>query len=298
VARARGYRDEPDVWSHKGFLLAEDEMMKTHLSGIKVPGRDITSPTTEVGVWFRWPEGERQIRYPFITIDLLQADPAFDLFTSDYYPDSAGRYRPSVSPTLPSPPGGWGLQDYAARNYLPFRLMYQVAVHSRNALHDRYLQSIFKTDVFPVRPFWIQCPADQVWRRTELTQTAASDLSETTESGTKRIFRKVYTVNVLGEVPQDRIEDSWVYKALRVFIPVVSLAQFDSYYNTFLDNQPDPASDFTEQERVDGGELAHIYHQGRDMPSAGTPAPAPLPPSQSGSYGAGPYGSGPYGGTP
>jgi hypothetical protein len=289
----RAFRDEPDIWSHKGFLLAEDEMLKEYLTGIAVPGREPAAPKTDVGVWFRWPEGERQIKYPFITIDLLQAEPAFDLFTSDYYPDSAGRYRPSVSPTLPSPPGGWGIQDYNARNYLPFRLMYQVGVHARNALHDRYLQSIFKVDVFPPRPFWIQCPADQVWRRTELMNATAADLSETTESGTKRIFRKVYTVNVLAEIPQDRIEDSWVYKALRVFIPVTSLEEFDAYYQQFLVDQPDPLGDFTDQERTEGGELAHVYHQGQEMPSA-----LPHAPGLPGQYGSGPYGSGPYGGTP
>jgi len=287
---SRPFRDEPDIYTHEGFLLSEDKLMLDHLSGITVPMRESTDPPTPVGVWFRWPEGERQIKYPFMTIDLLQAEPAFDLFHSDHREPAVHLYRPSVSPELPEPPDGWGAQGYSIRNYLPFRLMYQVTVHARSALHDRYLQSIFKTDVFPVRPFWIWNPMDETWRRTELLQATASDLSETTESGTKRIFRKVYTVSMLAEVPQDRIIDSYVYKALRVFIPVVDLAWFDDYYHQILKNQPTPLSTFTQQERADAGEWLHIVHEGMEVP---TP-----PGAMSFAYGEGPYGFGPYGGNP
>jgi hypothetical protein len=264
----RPLRDEPNIWTHQGFLLAEDEMMKDHLSDITVPGRASTDPTVPLGVWFRWPEGERQIRYPFTTIDLLQAEPAFDLFSSDYYLPEQDLYRPSVSPDIPDPAEGWDVQSYALRNFLPFRLTYQVAVHARNALHDRYLHSIFRTDVFPPRPFWIWCATDETWRRTELSSMVAADTSETSESGTKRIFRKVYTVNVLAEVPQDRILDSVVYRALKVLIPLVWLPYMDSYRDQFLTDQPDPLNDFTQQEREDGGEVGHIWHQGHQMPTA------------------------------
>lgn len=261
----RPLRDQPSVWEHTGFILAEDEMVKQYLTGIKVPGRDPTSAEVDVGVWFRWPESERQIKYPFIAIDLLSAEPAFDLFHSDHWEPTEGLYRPSVAPHLPPPPGGWSIQDYAIRNYLPFHIQYQVAVHSRNALHDRYLQSIFRTDVFPVRPFWLWCSVDETWRRTELLESVASDLSETTESGTKRIFRKVYTITVLAEVPQDRIVDSWVYKTLRVLIPVVDRDWFDAYYENILKDQPTPLTTFSDAERAAQGEYAVIWHQGQEL---------------------------------
>jgi hypothetical protein len=263
----RPFRDEPDIQSHQGFLLSEDEALKKYLTGITVPGRDEGS-TSDVGVWFRWPEGERQIRYPFVTIDLLQAEPAFNLFHSDHWETTAELYRPSVSPYLPEPPGGWATQAYAIRNYLPFRLMYQVVAHSRSALHDRYLQSIFRADVFPVRPFWIWNPMDSTWRRTELLQAAAQDLSETTESGTKRIFRKVYTVSMLAEVPQDRIIDSYVYKVLRVLIPVVHRDWFDQYHDSILKNQPTPMETFSQAERDLQGEYFHQIHEGEEVPTA------------------------------
>ena len=230
-----------------------------------MPGRDADDAKVEVGTWFRWPMGERQIRYPFITLDLLSAEPDFDLFTSDYKEPTAYLYRPSKAPELPEPPGGWATQDYAIRNFWPFRLTYQVAVHCRSAIHDRYLQSIFRSDVFPPRPFWVRNIADLTWRRTEMVQSAASDLSETTESGTKRIFRKIYTIHMMAEVPQDRIVDSYVYKVLRVLIPVVDRDAFDSYFAQFLDQQPAPLDDFTAQERADGGELTTIWHQGHEV---------------------------------
>ena len=34
-------------------------------------------PDVEVGVWFRWPTSERQIKYPFITIDAIAAEPEY-----------------------------------------------------------------------------------------------------------------------------------------------------------------------------------------------------------------------------
>ena len=228
-------------------------------------------------MWFRWPEGERQIKYPFVTLDLLSAEPDFDLFTSDYKLVAEHLYRPSKAPTLPEPPGGWATQSYAIRNFWPFRLTYQVAVHARSALHDRYLQSIFRSDVFPPRPFWIWNVADADVAAHRVCRRVASDLSETTESGTKRIFRKIYTVTMMAEVPQDRIVDSYVYKALRVLIPVVDREHVRHLLRSASSRtRPRPLDTFTQQEREDGGEYIHVWHQGHEVP-----APSVIPPSGS-----------------
>lgn len=210
---------EPDLQAHRGFMLAEDEALKQYLTGIVVPGRD-EGTTVPVGVWFRWPEGERQIRYPFITIDSITAEPAYELFHSNHQEPIEGLYRPSFDTQLPPPSGGWGIMGYSILNYLPFRLVYQVNVYSRSNLHDRYLRSIFATDVFPQRPFWIGCDADMTWRRTEQIGYAATDQAETSESGSKRIFRKVYTVQMLAEVPQTRLAEAEFYKVFRVYLSV------------------------------------------------------------------------------
>ena len=55
-----------------------------------VPTRPGYEGTTEVGVWFRYPEGERQLAYPFITIDLLTVEPDYELFTSTFIQDPDG----------------------------------------------------------------------------------------------------------------------------------------------------------------------------------------------------------------
>jgi hypothetical protein len=208
--------NEPDIHAHTGFMLAEDEALKKYLTGIKVPGRDADSPPVNVGVWFRWPESERQIKYPFITIDSINAEPAYELFHSEHREPAT--YWPDKLATLPPPSLGWDAMNYGIRNFLPFKLTYQVNVYSRYNLHDRYLRSIFVTDVFPPRPFWVGVDADNSWRRTELMGYATNDQAETSESGTKRIFRKVWTVQMLAEVPQDRLEDYEFYRVFRVYV--------------------------------------------------------------------------------
>lgn len=223
------YLGEPDQVNHTGFILAEDQALHQYLSKMTVPERPGSDKTTEVGVWFRFPEGERNIKYPFITIDLIDVSPAYELWTSDHI--STAPYQPSVSPTLPTADPGMNLD---VRNYLAFKLTYQVSVHCRSALHDRYLMSRFYTDVFPPRPFWMGVDADSTWRRTELIDSVQSDLMETTESGNKRIFRKVYTVSVLAEVPQDAIRQVW--QVLRVYTPIVDRDQVDDFlYNVLND---------------------------------------------------------------
>lgn len=263
---------EPDLSAHTGFILAEEAALKDHLTGITVPKLNTRdgSPTVEripVKVWYRFPEGERQVQYPFITIDLINVEPAFDLFHSDHYQKLEGLYRPSISPTIPSPLFGNG--TWAVLNYLPFRLFFQVSTFSRSNLHDRYLTSIFMTDILPVRPFFIRCGADDTWRRTENLQMVQSNTPETTESGTKRIFRKMWTISMQAEIPQTVFDStSAAYKTLRTLIFGVDLERFESFYQTFLRNQPDPLGDFTQEEREQGGEYFHLTHE----------APPPDPP--------------------
>ena len=219
----------PDPAAHTVFILAEDEALKRYLSGMSVPNRPGDAGRTDVGVWFRYPESERTIKFPFITIDLLDVSPAFDLRTSDYIQDSVGLYMPSEAPTVPSPDPGMGL---TIRNYIPFRLTYQVSVHCRSSLHDRYLMSTFMTDVFPPRPLWVSVDADNTWRRTEMTNMAQSDITETTESGNKRIFRKVYTVSMQAEIPQDVITQSW--QVLRAYVNLYDRETMDSFFQPEL----------------------------------------------------------------
>ena len=257
---------EPDLVRHLGFLISEEEALKTYLEGLTIQRRPldpVPQPRDDIGVWFRWPEGERQIKYPYITIDLISLEPEYALFHSDHVQKNEGLYQPSVSPRLPPLPTGRG---YEILNYLPMRLVWQVSHFARSALHDRYLTSIFATDVFPPRPFFIYNPADGVDRRTEVLSMVSGDTMETTESGTKRIFRKIYTISMLSEIPQQRLASTVVYTALRVLIPVVDREQFDSYFYAILNGHPDPLEEFTAEERANAGEFFHVFHEGLNIP--------------------------------
>lgn len=250
----------PNIETHRGFILAEDEAIKTYLTGLTVPVRPGSDQTTEVGVWFRYPEAERNIKYPFITIDLVDVSPDYSRWTSDYIQDLDGLYQPSVSDTIGDPSENMG---QTVRNYLPFRLSYQISVHCRSSLHDRYLMSKFFTDVFPPRPFWLGVDADNTWRRCELMDTIQADLMETTESGNKRIFRKIYTVSLIAEIPQDVITESW--KVLRVFVPIVDRQMVDDYlFNVLTDSSGesvlDPVNTVPSEVRTNEGEFVYYVN--------------------------------------
>jgi hypothetical protein len=265
---------EPEIDTHRGFILAEEAALKDYLTGIEVPSvprKEPPEPPIKVGVWYRFPEGERQLKYPFIIIDLINVEPAYDLFHSMHYerPDDGPYepltplYRPDFSPLLPPPPSGTIPTAWNVLNYLPFRLTFQVSTYARSNLHDRFLTSIFMTDIFPVRPNYIRCAVDDTWRRVENLGMVQNNMPETTESGTKRIFRKFWTITMQASVPQNLFteEGDWRYQVMRVLIFGVDMPDFVSFYEKFLHNQPDPLNDFTDEERREGGEFFHIVHE-------------------------------------
>lgn len=225
---------QPDLETHYGFILAEDDAIKRAFSGILVPDKD--GNLSEVPVWFRMPEGERRQTYPFITIDLIGVNPNYKLWrsvfnvdpTNDVVFESPTDMTPgSYIPDITNDPLAYVQEetpDAVAVHldpHIPMELLYQVTCHARSALHDRYLASRFMTDVVIPRPFWIGVDADATWRRCELLQLTQADTMETTESGSKRIFRKVYTISMEAEVPQ-----SAAYA-----IPLVSRVHGDIYAN-------------------------------------------------------------------
>ena len=122
------------------------------------------------------------------------------------------------------------------------------------------------TDVLPVRPFFVLSPADNVWRRTEMLGMNSSNTPETTESGTKRIFRKFYTVADEHRDPPDPLHrGSRLPPGAADAHPGGPPGAFDSYYESFIKDQPDPINDFTQQEREEGGELFHVVHEGQQI---------------------------------
>jgi len=210
---------------HKGFILAEDEALKLLVEQLTLP--DGQGNEKAVRCWFRYPEPEVQITYPFATIDLIGVNPAYDLWTSLYWQDLDEEvefdsskpelvitghrlHDPSTAREITVPSG----MTTTRVNYLAYRLIYQVGLWANNAFHDRLMTARMIRDIIHPRPSWLHCPADGVWKRMEVLGWAPADLP-TQEGGSKRIFRKMITMSVQTEIPQDRIEDLEIIPFLR-----------------------------------------------------------------------------------
>ena len=77
--------------SRVGFLLAEDEALKNLFAGMTVP--DDRNNERPVEVFFRYPEGETERSYPFITlehIDIIHARNRQHSESDIYYRTGAG----------------------------------------------------------------------------------------------------------------------------------------------------------------------------------------------------------------
>lgn len=194
--------------SRSGFLLAEDEALKNRFSGITVS--DDRDANREVQVFFRYPEGETERLYPFITIELIDVVYARNRQQSvvDQYAykegDSWAENNPSVVSYYPSQ----GLitvpedvEYLKTTEYVPVDILYQVSTFTRSALHDRQLTAKMLYDVVPFRYNSIYIPADNTSRRLDLLDWTTADLLDPEAGYRKRIFRKVYTLQMTAELP-------------------------------------------------------------------------------------------------
>jgi hypothetical protein len=115
-----------------------------------------------------------------------------------------GLYDPSTSPSIDADqyPGLF----FRRAHYITYRLYYQVGLWTNNAVHDRMLTARMIRDVIGPRPKWLLVPADQVYRRLEFLDWAQADVA-TQEGASRRIFRKIITLSIQTDIPQDRLED-------------------------------------------------------------------------------------------
>jgi hypothetical protein len=196
--------------SNPGFLLAEDAAIKARFSNIAVS--DDRNPTRVAKVFFRYPEGETEKEYPFITIEQvglvhnrqLQHSEQHYYFNTD--PNSAS--SPVYLDYFPSEldAGGMaselGSSDYLyTESFVPVTLIYQVATYTRSALHDRQLTGKILRRVAPFRRGFIEIPEDGTIRRFDMISWANSDLLDGESGYRKRIFRKIYTIHMSAEIP-------------------------------------------------------------------------------------------------
>jgi hypothetical protein len=193
--------------SKSGFLLAEDEAIKTRFSGLTVS--DDRNGSREVQVFFRYPDGETERTYPFITIELIDIVHArnrqhshveqYGYKEGDDWGDrpSAVTYYPSQGQiTVPEE-----VEYLKTTEYLPVDIMYQVSTYTRSALHDRQLTAKLLYGVVPFRYNSIYIPADNTSRRLDLLDWTTADLLDPEAGYRKRIFRKVYTLQMGAELP-------------------------------------------------------------------------------------------------
>jgi hypothetical protein len=210
--------------SKTGFLLAEDEAIKVRLTGITVS--DDRNATRPVKVFFRYPEAETERDYPFITIEMLDIVHAKNRQHSEnelYYYNTTGGgsvpathakapnrldYWPSISSNFSNFTDKNNYQTLKTNEFVPVDLLYQVSTFTRSALHDRYLSSIMLTKIFPFRRGSIHVPADNTDRRLELLDWSTADLLDPEAGYRKRIFRKVYTLQMSAELPSTDVYGS------------------------------------------------------------------------------------------
>lgn len=202
-----------------GFILAEESALRKYLSGTTVPiykSGQQTGGRQEVPVYFRWPTSERNIVYPYITIDLLSVDPAYTRWHSwtnpmltpalystedDTHHAVASRYYPDVARDFEPSDDAFG---FWTGPYQPYDLLFQISVFSRTVHHDRFLTSRFFVDFMRQRNFWVSTDIDGVWHRCETMGFVSGDSMETMEA-TKRQFRKIFTVRMETEIPSTKL---------------------------------------------------------------------------------------------
>ena len=199
-----------------GFLLAEDEAIKKALNNLHVyDDRDVARP---VQVFFRYPEGETERTYPFITIEMIDLVHARNRQHSDtelvYFNTAGGASAPAGWQNRPNAVTYWpsessDLSNFTNKNnfkvlhtneFIPVDLVYQISTFSRTALHDRQLTSTILRKIFPFRKSSINIEADGTNRRLELLDWTTADLLDPEAGYRKRIFRKIYTLQMGAEL--------------------------------------------------------------------------------------------------
>jgi hypothetical protein len=194
--------------SNPGFLLAEDAAIKKRFTGLKVS--DDRNATRPVKVYFRYPDNETEREYPFITIELIDVVYAQNRqhSMSTIYGSTNSEYPYTGSNALtywPSTQSNFNGASTAGplvwtEDFLPVDLMYQVSTFCRSALHDRQLTSLIMSRVARFRFGSIRIPEDGTARRFDLLDWITADLLDPEAGYRKRIFRKVYTIQMSAEL--------------------------------------------------------------------------------------------------
>lgn len=201
--------------ANPGFLLAEDAAVKGRFSGLTVS--DDREQARPVQVFFRYPDGETERAYPFITIEMIDLVHARNrqhsesqlvyakTGTADRNKFNQGpakmTYWPSQVSDMDTVPGSGSSEFILSNEFVPVDLLYQISTFTRSAIHDRQLTAKILSTVIPFRKGFIDVAEDGTIRRFDLLDWTTADLLDSEAGYRKRIFRKIYTLQMSAEIP-------------------------------------------------------------------------------------------------
>lgn len=174
---------------NEGFIFAEEAALKRLLTNaitVTLRGQEKAVPT-----WFRFPEGElSKIKYPFITIDLL--DMRLDRDRAHVNPVIMD-YIPNVSPAVEIPFNRKFVTDFP----IPLILTFQVRTFARDPRTDRTItNALTSPGLLPFRGATLHIPEDGTTRRMYLRDFQKADYVDDQQM---TVFRNIYTIDVEAE---------------------------------------------------------------------------------------------------
>jgi hypothetical protein len=181
--------------SNPSWVLDEDDALKAKLSGFTVKNPADGTPL-DVAVYFRFPDPEERTRtFPHIAIDLVdiqfareRAHRAFQFPLNYNLEENA------------APPG---FQLVADDFPLPWDLIYQLGVYSRQPRHDRQLL-LMMYQMFPEQFGSLDMSTiDGTIRRADLLEVVRRD---TVDAAGKRLYRFIVTVSISSEFFLNQIQ--------------------------------------------------------------------------------------------
>jgi len=173
------------------FIIAEDAALKSHLAGMTVA--DEKSGARQVKVWFGYPDVEvRTQEFPFVTIDLIDINPANDRQNSGVMYDID--YNGTVAPVT-----GF-LHQYDIP--VAYDLVYQITSYARHPRHDRAIMMQL-LNKFPSKFGKLAVPnqlgTETGYRSMFLDGFVKRDAVES-ETGNRRLLRNALSVRVVSEM--------------------------------------------------------------------------------------------------
>lgn len=192
----------------RGFLLAESQAMKAKLSNIYVRDKNAPGGRKRVYVRYGYPDAEADRKYPMITIDLVDIEPAYDRMHSlqmvpiDYWPSEyatfaeyADAHGISYDPETHRAEAAW---------WVPHNLTFQISTYARDPQQDLEMQSVLAGTAFlPSRFGFLHVPADGSQRWLDRQDWRVTNYDEGEGGNTLRIHRKTIRVVVTADLPPE-----------------------------------------------------------------------------------------------